>query len=116
VLCVLQYYDIPSPSLRDAVYAEMRADLAPFKACCCLCCAALLLWRRINQEQSVGSSVLACPATLFCHVLFCADVCFTCSVVAPHFPACCRCAGVQGADLLLGAPQLGQEDRAGGGG
>ncbi|KAI3430755.1 hypothetical protein D9Q98_009167 [Chlorella vulgaris] len=26
-----QYYDIPSPSLRDAVYAEMRADLAPFK-------------------------------------------------------------------------------------
>lgn len=27
----LQYYDIPSPSLRDAVYPEMLADWPPFK-------------------------------------------------------------------------------------
>ncbi|KAI7842255.1 hypothetical protein COHA_003896 [Chlorella ohadii] len=26
-----QYYDIPSPSLRNAVYQEMQADIAPFK-------------------------------------------------------------------------------------
>lgn len=29
--CVAQYYDMPSPSLRNAVYQEMQADIAPFK-------------------------------------------------------------------------------------
>ena len=33
-----QYYDIPSPSLRNAVYQEMQADIAPFKVGVCIAC------------------------------------------------------------------------------
>ncbi len=45
--CALQYYDIPSPSLRNAVYQEMQADIAPFKVGAArkqsaLCCAGSL--------------------------------------------------------------------------
>lgn len=83
--------------------------------------AACAVWRCCCGAVSTKSSQLAAGCLLGlqpCSAMFYSArlPALDCSVVAPNFSACCRCAGVQGADLLLGAPQLGQEDRAGGGG
>lgn len=49
VPCVLQYYDMPSPSMRNALHSAMAQDVAPFKA---------------SQKEEVAAA-LCCPCAVF---------------------------------------------------
>lgn len=51
---VPQYYDMPSPSLRNALYREMQADVPPFKARG----ASILFGRAARAEAGRGTPML----------------------------------------------------------
>lgn len=61
--CALQYYDIPSPSLRNAVYQEMQADIAPFKVGVARKQSALLvqlcLFGHVATDVTAASIIIA---------------------------------------------------------
>ena len=65
----LQYYDMPSPSLRNAIYHDLRADVAPFRVsehpcslpCSCkhCCTAPSVCGMQPGCSGSTGGSALA---------------------------------------------------------
>jgi hypothetical protein len=53
-----QYYDIPSLSVRNAVYSQMQADAAPFKASTCGCLAAAVRCMHVQIGAAAGVQLL----------------------------------------------------------